>query len=248
VVTGAADTPKFDRRTEALLLDIDGTVLDIAPRPDMVCVPHTLVESIKSLFEETGGAVAFVSGRRIADIDRLFSPLTLPAVGCHGGEVRTEPKGEILQEEFIPPAIKERLAEKIARVAPHVRFEDKEHTLAFHFRAAPEEGPSLQHALFEERTALAAADLQLLSGKAVIEIKPRWFNKGTGVSHLMRQKPFSARVPVFLGDDETDHDVFRALAEYRGVGYGVARDMPDSAFTFESPNDVRLWLEALARR
>jgi trehalose 6-phosphate phosphatase len=93
---------------------------------------------------------------------------------------------------------------------------------------------------------LAAADLQLLNGKEVFEIKPRWFNKGTGVTRLMRHSPFSQRTPVFLGDDATDEDVMRVLPEFDGVGYGVGRDMPGATYRFESPGQVRSWLEALA--
>lgn len=248
MVTVASDenVPQFDCLRAALLLDIDGTLLDIAPTPDSVMVSRELVDAIQTLFERTSGAVAFVSGRRIAAIDHLFAPLSLPAVGCHGGEFRARPNAEIFQEVLIPESIKERIAE-IAGIAPGVQLEDKAHTLAIHFRAAPEAGPLMLRALLEQRSALAAADLQLLNGKAVIEIKPRWFNKGTGVTRLMRHPPFSQRMPVFLGDDATDEDVLRVLPEYDGVGYGVGRDMSGAAYTFESPQHVRSWLVGLAR-
>ena len=79
---------KLDLKTIALLLDVDGTIIDIGPSPTEVQVSGALLESLKRLFELTGGAVALVSGRPLGDLDRLFAPLHLPAVGGHGAEMR----------------------------------------------------------------------------------------------------------------------------------------------------------------
>jgi trehalose 6-phosphate phosphatase len=238
--------PEFDFRRSSLLLDIDGTIIDIAPTPDAVNVPPQLVENIATLATLTDGAVAFVSGRRIGAVDRLFFPLKLPVVGCHGAEFRARADGEIDEAPSLPDSLKRQLGE-IAGIAPGIRLEDKQHTFAIHFRTAPEAGPAVLRALLEHRPVLAAAGLQILSGKAVIEIKPRWFNKGTGVSRLMRHAPFSKRMPVFLGDDTTDEDVFRVLPEYDGVGYAVGREMEGAASHFRSPREVREWLARLCR-
>ncbi|MGA8957689.1 MAG: trehalose-phosphatase, partial [Pseudolabrys sp.] len=75
---------KLDLRTVALLLDVDGTIIDIGPSPTEVQVSETLLASLKHLFDLTGGAVALVSGRPVGDLDRLFAPLRLPAIGGHG--------------------------------------------------------------------------------------------------------------------------------------------------------------------
>jgi trehalose 6-phosphate phosphatase len=237
--------PQFDFRRAALLLDIDGTVLDIAPTPEAVAVPNRLKETIETLFQRTSGAVAFISGRRIETIDRLFAPLKLPSVGCHGAEFRARAGGETEEAARLPEQLKRRIVE-IAGIAPGIRVEDKDHTIAIHFRNAPMAGPAILRALVEQRSALMAADVQLLSGKAVIEIKPRWFNKGTGVSRLMRHPPFFGRIPVFLGVDITEQDVFRMLPEYDGLGYAVGRNLQGAAFVFEAPRDVRNWLTRLA--
>src|SRR5690242_10251779 len=77
----------------ALLLDIDGTLLEIAPTPQAVYVPPTLCDTLVAIRHRLGGALALVSGRLIADIDTLFTPLRLPAVGGHGAEVRSHGKG-----------------------------------------------------------------------------------------------------------------------------------------------------------
>ena len=238
--------PRFDERTSALLLDIDGTLLDIAPTPDSVSVPAELVRAIDTIYKRNSGAVAFVSGRQIEAMDRLFAPLILPAIGCHGGEIRAETKGGVQRQALLPDSVRQRISDIVMKTQG-VRVEDKGLSLALHFRSAPEAGPELRRALEGERALLASADLTLLGGKSVIEIKPNWFNKGTGVADLLRHKPFSTRTPIFIGDDETDEDVIHLLRELGGTGYGVGRELPGTVFTFESPSHVRSWLGTLAR-
>src|SRR5947199_812401 len=81
-------SPPMNLRDLAVLLDVDGTILDIAPTPHEVRVPPSLRSNLESLAQQSGGAVALVSGRSIADLDSIFAPLRLPAVGGHGAEIR----------------------------------------------------------------------------------------------------------------------------------------------------------------
>src|SRR5664279_6484668 len=80
----------LDPRTIAILLDVDGTMINIGPSPFEVHVSLGLQKSLTRLFDLTGGALALVSGRPIHDLDRLFSPLKLPAIGGHGAEMRVQ--------------------------------------------------------------------------------------------------------------------------------------------------------------
>ena len=102
---------RIDLNTHALLFDVDGTLLDIAPRPDQVVVPPALIETLARLNDRTGGAVAFVSGRKIAVIDALFKPLTLAAVGVHGAEMRTGSGSLERLVEPLPVFLREQAAE-----------------------------------------------------------------------------------------------------------------------------------------
>src|SRR5580704_15120205 len=77
-----------DLRKCAILLDIDGTILDFAPSPRQVWVPKDLRQTLARLDELTGGALALVSGRSLNDIDLIFSPLQIAAIGGHGAEMR----------------------------------------------------------------------------------------------------------------------------------------------------------------
>src|SRR5438128_6949954 len=85
----------------ALFLDVDGTLLDLAATPDAVEVPGDLTAALSTLHCILGGAIAFVSGREIAVLDRLFTPVRLPAAGQHGAELRDSPSGEVVRAE--PP-------------------------------------------------------------------------------------------------------------------------------------------------
>ena len=79
----------IDVKRTALLLDVDGTLLDIAATPYSVVVPPSLRKILSGLIELSGGAVALVSGRTIETLDGLFAPLTAPAIGGHGAEIRS---------------------------------------------------------------------------------------------------------------------------------------------------------------
>jgi trehalose 6-phosphate phosphatase len=237
--------PWLDLRRVALFMDVDGTLLDLAPTPDSVTVPKELVASIAKLEQKMAGAIAFVSGRKLATLDALFAPLKLAAVGCHGAEFRPSAGGTQESVPDLPDPVR-RCAAEIAAIAPGVVVEDKGHTLAVHYRLAPESGAAVLRAIMERRDFLAGYNLAILRGKDVIEIKPRWFNKGTGLKRLMQVKAFAGRTPVFLGDDTTDEDVFRMLPDFGGIGYSVGRQMDGAADVFESPGAVRAWLARLA--
>src|SRR5437763_1223066 len=86
----------------AILLDIDGTIVDIAPTPREVWVPPSLCHTLSQLLERTGGAIALVSGRALADMDLLFAPLALPMIGGHGAEIRLAPDGPVDRRRATP--------------------------------------------------------------------------------------------------------------------------------------------------
>ncbi len=136
-----------DLRRCAILLDIDGTILDIAPSPRQVWVPTGLRRTLTRLVDLTGGAVALVSGRSINDIDLIFSPLQLAAIGVHGAEMRISGDAEV-QTRVAPlsKALKRKLA-TIAELGPGILVEDKGYSLALHYRLAPEKGPAVLTAI-----------------------------------------------------------------------------------------------------
>jgi trehalose 6-phosphate phosphatase len=237
--------PAIDPVRDALLLDIDGTIIDIAPTPEAVNVPESLKLNLSRVRDALNGALALVSGRTLASVDRLFAPLGFAAVGCHGAEVRLSPHGNIHRRARSLGANVEADFVDIGKLDPRIRLEDKHYTFAIHYRRAPE----LENEVFGMVNAKLNAldrELEVMCGKAVIEIKSSGFNKGTGLHDLMQYEPFAGRRPVFFGDDTTDEDAFARLPEFGGVGISVGRSLPGASSFVRSPLDVRHWLAELA--
>jgi len=227
----------------ALLLDVDGTLIDLAPSPFAVDVPQSLKESLERLLDKT--ALALVSGRPIRDLDKLFEPLQLPAIGGHGAETRLR-AGDA--PEGIPDLNIDFRRRLIAVVEgdPALEYEDKGYSVALHFRRAPQEEPRI---LAHVRAAFAVfpgEKVEVLPGKMMLEVKSPGISKGSAVRSLMQRAPFAERMPVFIGDDVTDESVFAIMPELGGINFSVARNFPGVAHVFAAPADVRRALAHLA--
>jgi trehalose 6-phosphate phosphatase len=230
----------------ALLLDIDGTLLDLAPTPREVWVPPGLAETLDRLRIRTAGALALVSGRSLNDIDLIFAPERFPGVGGHGAEMRLSTESEAVATHA-PPMDKElkgRLA-AIAKLSPGILLEDKGYSLALHYRLAPHAEKAIYEAVSLIRADLPNAPIEVLPGKCVCEIKHSGFNKATGVVELMTHEPFKGRRPIFIGDDVTDESVFAIMPDFGGFAFSVGRRAQGVAGHFDEPRDVREWLAHL---
>jgi trehalose 6-phosphate phosphatase len=232
----------------ALFLDVDGTLLEIAPVPQAVSVSAGLRSLLHALQLSLGGALALVSGRSIADLERLFAPLRLPMAGLHGFE-RRDAAG-ICRRNPAPAAATLRCAREVmsqlAARHPGLLVEDKEFALALHYRRAPQ----LEAVVLESMLALAArlqGDLELQRGKMVLELRPAGATKAAAVSAFLAQPPFAGRVPVYLGDDLTDESAFELVTATGGLSVlvGPARA---SAATVGLPGVTAAheWLALLA--
>jgi trehalose 6-phosphate phosphatase len=238
--------PSIDLSRSAFFLDIDGTLLDIAPVPQAVVIPDGLIENISRLREKCGGALAVVSGRSLEDIDALFAPLTLAAAALHGAMVRSDPNGPVAHIQRPIPA--ELRAEFTALAdMPGMFIEDKELTLALHYRLLEDGCLSPTRVAAVERSA-AAAGFTLLHGKKVLELKPAGTDKGTALRGFMEKAPFAGRTPVFAGDDVTDGYAFAVLASLNGTGISVGKHFPDATYCVDTPAKLRAWLHALVVR
>jgi trehalose 6-phosphate phosphatase len=229
----------------ALLLDVDGTLVDIAPTPHEVHVSDDLCRSLARLSERTGGALALVSGRPIADLDTLFSPLKLAAVGGHGAEMRLHDDERESMVTPLPPALRQRLT-AIATPGSGLIVEDKGYSVALHYRQAPQQEQPLREHIAAACADFAGEALEVLPGKAMFEVKRPGIDKGAAVRALMTHAPFAGRQPVFIGDDVTDESVFAILPALHGIGFSVHRHFAGLAGIFNTPEDVRGALRALA--
>lgn len=230
----------------ALLLDIDGTLLELAPTPRDVIVPPKLGATLQNLHDRASGALALVSGRSLTDIDVIFAPLQFPAVGGHGAEMRLSVDNEAVASRAPPMDndLKKRFS-AIAALSPGIIFEDKCYSVALHYRLAPQFERTIYEAVSAIRADLPQAPFEVLPGKSVCEIKPLGITKATGVRELMTHPPFAGRLPLFIGDDVTDESVFEIMPSFKGVSFSVGRRAHGVNGHFNAPKDVRAWLAHL---
>jgi trehalose 6-phosphate phosphatase len=222
----------------ALLLDLDGTLLELAPTPDAVVVPPGLPGTLRTLRDRLGGALGIITGRPVETIDALLGDAPYAVAGEHGGAVRYAP-GEALVRPPLPAPPQEwlRAAEQLASAHPGVLLERKARGFALHYRAAPDSAPALRDAL----TAMLSSSetFELLPAHMLWEVRPRGMDKGKALQDLMARAPFAGRKPVFIGDDVTDEDAMRPARALGGAGFRV-----DEAFG--TPAAVRAWLQGAA--
>ena len=241
----------------ALFLDIDGTLLPIAPTPHTVRVEPALLSLLTRLRRDCDGALALVSGRTLADIDTLFAPLELPAAGLHGlerrradGNTSFTPTADAAIEELRP------LLEAYVAARPGLFCEDKGRSIALHYRLAPRYGAAACR--FVRRLAAERPQLRLIEGRKVLECVPRGTNKGVAIAAFLAEPPFLGRRPVYAGDDTTDEDGFAAVNAMGGLSIRVAdgssarERRTDSASVARhcvpSVTAFHLWLEQVADR
>jgi trehalose 6-phosphate phosphatase len=225
--------PPFDQA--ALLLDLDGTLLDIAPTPDSVVVTPSLPPTLVRLRHRLHGALAIITGRPVEQVDALL-PSVIPTVaGEHGGALRAAPGAPLTRVKLadLPPGLAE-AATRIAAQHPGVWLERKARGFVLHFRQAPDAGPAV-HAAMVALVAPHAAHFQLLPAHMAWEIRPRGADKGSAVLAVMALPAFAGRLPVFIGDDVTDEDGMRPARAMGGAGLFVPEVFGDAA-------GVRDWL------
>ena len=205
----------------ALFLDVDGTLLEFAETPQGVHVPASLKQLLDEVRSRLDGALALVSGRSLASLDQLFSPLRLIASGVHGCERRAA-DGLIMRPEVDAATIARVHNDLADFVRSHegLLLEDKHYALALHYRRAPHLEDEAYRIMEQMRTYLGPT-FALQAGKNVVELRPGEWTKGTSIASFMREAPFAGRTPVFLGDDVTDEDAFAVVNAMNGISVKV---------------------------
>jgi trehalose 6-phosphate phosphatase len=221
----------------ALFLDIDGTLVEIAETPDAVVVPDRLASTLSMVGHWLGGALALVSGRPLDVIDALMVPQRFPCAGEYGAVMRL-PDGAIRRappEWAVPATWRDRVS-TLAQDWRGVIVENKPYSIVAHFASAPRRAREIR-SLFESIVDETASDFAIVPARMAFEIRHRALTKAAAVNAFMRHAIFRDRVPVFIGDDVTDEDGFRAARAMGGIGLCVG-----TAFAGE-PAQVRRWLE-----
>lgn len=227
----------------AVFLDVDGTLIDIADAPDLVHVDERLPRLLDAVRRACGGALALVSGRSLDALDALLAPMQFPAAGLHGAE-RRDARGRLHVRPRDPAlhAVTTRLAAWCA-AHPGTLVEDKGGAVALHYRMAPGHAEAARSEVTAALETLGPG-YALQAGKCVLEIKPRGASKARAIDEFMAEQPFAGRRPVFVGDDLTDEDGFRAVREHGGVAVAVGELAHTAAqYRLADVSAVQQWLE-----
>lgn len=236
-----------------LLLDFDGTLAPIVPRPEMAAMPDDTRRALDRLMARPGVEVAVVSGRGMADVRERAAIPGIAYAGNHGMEIHGAGLERVHPEAAAARPALEDAAGEIERGLAGIDgafVEDKELTLSIHFRQAADREAEVR------RVVMDAADgregLKVTEGKMVLEVRPRveW-DKGRAVLFLLGEmRPPSGAPVLYLGDDTTDEDAFRAVAEWGASGEGVLvaeSPRPTSAHArLHDPSEVAGLFAALA--
>jgi trehalose 6-phosphate phosphatase len=231
----------------AYFFDLDGTLIEFAATPRGVRVDQELRLLLERLHRATGGAVALMTGRPIADIDQLFPHTRLPVAGQHGVERRSA-NGTVSRHPF-PTAALDRARRRMAAALngrQGLLLEDKGSSVALHYRRAPRLA-GYAHRL--ARSVLPALGQQFCvqRGKYVVEVRPAGRDKGVGVVEFMNEAPFQHRRPVFVGDDATDEFGFQAVNRLGGHSIKVGPGRTAARWRLPSVHAVEQWLRSISR-
>lgn len=234
--------PPAPRPDWAWFLDVDGTLVELARTPAEVEVPAPLRVLLTAMQEATQGALALVSGRSIADVDRLLALPHVSVAGQHGLERRgrgTIPNHAAAASPDLAAARLQLRA--LAARHPKLLLEDKGLSLALHYRAAP----ALASYVHRSVRALGSqlGDVVIQAGKRVIEVKAHDADKGRAIAAFMEEAPFRGRTPVFIGDDATDEHGFAAVNARHGHSIKVGPGRSCARWRLPDARAVRAWLE-----
>ena len=244
-----ASTPTWQSQipatSTAFFLDVDGTLLGFKSRPEDVVADADLIALLLALHEAADGAVALVSGRMVSDLDRIVAPLTLPAGGVHGADIRFADQRRLSIGAAAMDPVRAAV-QGFVDARPGLMLEDKGATLAVHYRHAPEREAEVRAFMAHIRLG---RDIAVQEGKLVAELKPVGCNKGHAITALMNTEPFVGRRALFMGDDLTDEHGFEAVNEAGGISIKVGSpDVPTLAhFKVADPAESRALLRKICR-
>jgi trehalose 6-phosphate phosphatase len=220
---------------------VDGTLLEFAATPDGIRVDAALANLLCQASYSLGGAIALVSGRSIAELDRLFAPQTWPAAGIHGLERRDAAGGlHSISGDATTLRGARAMLDVFANEHAGVVIEDKGVSLAVHFRQAPELEERLNRVVCQLARDLGEA-YDVLPGACVLELKPRGATKGQAIKAFLGEAPFAGRMPFFAGDDCTDLDGFAVVERAGGLSISVG-DRVRGRLRLSSPAAFRRFL------
>jgi trehalose 6-phosphate phosphatase len=238
--------PPRPKRDWAYFFDLDGTLIEFAPTPAAVRVNGGLRELLRELHGTTGGAVALLTGRPIAEVDRLFRRVRLPVAGQHGVE-RRDATGRVSRHRFPSTRLDRVRRQLVGRMNGKrgLLLEDKGLSIALHYRRAPRLA-AFAHRLARSMLPALGRHFCVQRGKYVVELRPSGRDKGKGVLEFLRERPFRGRLPVFVGDDATDEAGFATVNRLGGISIKVGPGRTAACWRLRNVRTVEQWLRSIS--
>lgn len=234
--------PPLTLARTALFLDLDGTLAPLADRPQDVAPDPRRTRLVEQLGARLDGRLAVISGRTLADIDRILEGRVVCAAAVHGLQRRA--RYGTLVKAPTHPALSHAICalHGLARRDEGLIVEEKGASVALHFRLAP--GCAAEVRMAARRIA-EDTGLVLQEGDMVAELRTPGPTKGDSVEAFMADPAFAGARPVFAGDDLTDEDGFAAVSALGGFGVLVGAHRPTGArYGLPDVEALLAWLEA----
>lgn len=237
----------LDPAQVAIFLDFDGTLAEIVEDPTKASCPPHVLSCLQNLYSASGGALAVVSGRAIAQLDDFLGPARLPLAGIHGLQRRSA-DGRLETPVIDKVAVAKLSAKASAFVDARKELlcEFKVGGVAVHYRKRPD----LQFEVlrFGELMAQDHPSFRMIRGKMVVELAYGHHDKGGAIQAFLAEKPFVGRLPIFAGDDVTDEDGLRRVSDLGGIGIKIGPGASSAACRLAGPRQLWAWLLALEER
>lgn len=211
-----------DPNEATLFLDFDGTLVDIADRPDGITVPDSVSRLLDRAMVRLDGRVALVSGRSVATLEGFLPGFSGTLIGTHGAERRLDGTHENtvdFDHDTVDRLI--RLAEDFAVLRPEFLIERKPSGVVLHYRQAAEHGALALR--FMESLAMAADGFRLQPALMAYELKPEGVGKDVALADLLERSAFQGTTPIFAGDDLTDEPALQLVHDRGGVAIKIGQ-------------------------
>lgn len=231
-----------DPDQSALYLDFDGTLVEIAERPDDIDVNPAMTNILARAMDRLDGRVVLVSGRSVATLQKFLPDFKGALIGTHGAEMYIDGVYSKLAE-FDEDMVRRlcRLADDFAKLRPSFLVEHKPSGVVLHYRQAEECGALALR--FMESLAMAADGFRLQPALMAYELKPECVGKDTALTRLMERLPFRGKTPIYAGDDLTDEPALQLVEHRKGYAIKIGEAETVASHRLPDPKSLLLKLE-----
>ncbi|AZO94284.1 trehalose-phosphatase [Halocella sp. SP3-1] len=234
-----------------LFLDYDGTLAPFADNPAEAYPLPGVIELIKHLNDTEKYSISLITGRRLKDLRKFINLKDIYYAGTHGLEIITADGNELSpgKDRGLKNTDLNNIRDFFKKeylIDPDYSLEDKGLVLTLHHPTTINKDKIIKHL----ETIIRKREYEILPGRKIIEIRPRFWNKGDAVKLLIQEikekNKIDSYLPIYIGDDSTDEDVFKILNNGIGIYVENENKINTSAdYTVKNPTEVLTFLQEL---